>query len=398
VSGWDRRPTLPASPPLREPPSLAPTPPTIPVSPVAVPPPLRPARAPAAFLVLVGVLSALVAALVSGVLVLALGDRGSGRDAPGAGGRLAGPTLDIHALLTKAQPSVVALRTGDDSSIYGGAGSGVIISDDGDVLTNAHVVGGAGTVQVRLHDGREVTADLVGSFPDADIALVRLRDTSGLTPAELGSSADARVGDDVVAIGNALNLGGLPSVTVGILSAKDRVIETPEITLANLLQTDAAINPGNSGGPLLNARGQVIGINTAIIGDAQNIGFAIPVDVIRPLIEDLRRGNGTITPDDAFLGVVTVDVADLPPDLLDEYRISASRGAVITEVTEGTAAADVALQIGDVVVSVDGERVEASTDLGELIRRHRPGDEVTIGFEREGRKREVTVRLGARGG
>jgi S1-C subfamily serine protease len=187
-------------------------------------------------------------------------------------------------------------------------------------------------------------------------------------------------------------------VTVGILSAKDRVIETPEITLANLLQTDAAINPGNSGGPLLNARGQVIGINTAIIGDAQNIGFAIPVDVIRPLIEDLRRGNGTITPDDAFLGVVTVDVADLPPDLLDEYRISASRGAVITEVTEGTAAADVALQIGDVVVSVDGERVEASTDLGELIRRHRPGDEVTIGFEREGRKREVTVRLGARGG
>lgn len=339
-----------------------------------------------------------MAALVTGALFLTVGERAADTSGSAAGGRLAGAALDLQSLLTKAQPSVVAIQTGDESSIYGGAGTGVIIDADGDVLTNAHVVGGAGSVQVRLHDGREVTADLVGSFPDADIALVRLRDTSRLTPAELGSSEEARVGDDVVAIGNALNLGGLPSVTVGILSAKDRMIQTPEITLTRLLQTDAAINPGNSGGPLLNARGQVIGINTAIIGDAQNIGFAIPIDVIRPLIEDLRSGNGAITPDDAFLGVVTVDVAELSPDLLDEYRISASRGAVITEVTEGTAAADAALGIGDVVVAVDGDRVEASEDLGELIRRHRPGDEVVIVYEREGRRQTVTVRLGARGG
>ena len=206
----------------------------------------------------------------------------------------------------------MSIQTGQQSSsgVFGSAGSGVIISDDGLVLTNAHVVSSPANLQVTLYDGRSEQADLVGSLPDTDMALIRLRDASNVTPAELGASADVRVGDDVVAIGNALNLGGPPSVTKGIVSATDRTIEAENVTLRHLIQTDAAINPGNSGGPLLNAAGQVVGINTAIISDAQNIGFAIAIDSLKPLIQDIKDGKGTITPDSAFLGVSTQDLSD----------------------------------------------------------------------------------------
>ena len=152
---------------------------------------------------------------------------------------------------------MVTLQTGQSSgdAVFGGAGSGVIISDDGLVLTNAHVIAGSTQLRVTLSDGRVFDAELVGSSPDDDIALIRLDGAQGLEPAELGSSDGAAVGDEVVAIGNALNLGGPPSVTRGIVSAKDRVIEAPNVTLRGLLQTDAAINPGNSGGPLLDVAG-----------------------------------------------------------------------------------------------------------------------------------------------
>jgi S1-C subfamily serine protease len=344
----------------------------------------------------VALVAGLAAALLTAAVFATVG-RDDG-DATVSGPPSSGEPLDIQAVLTKAQPSVVTIQTGTPDSIYGGAGTGVIISNDGDVLTNAHVVSGEGAVQVRLFDGRELVADLVGSFPDADIALVRIRDADGLTPAELGSSVDARVGDEVLAIGNALNLGGLPSVTEGIISAKDRVIPMSEITVSSLLQTDAAINPGNSGGPLVNASGQVIGINTAIISGAQNIGFAIPIDEIKPLVEQLRKGQGTLTPDDAYLGVVTVPVDTLGPDELDEYGISASRGAVVLEISPGTAAEAAGLQFGDVVVAVDGVPVDEPSDLSGAIGGHRPGDQVTLQIERDGRKRDVTVQLGARGG
>jgi S1-C subfamily serine protease len=195
-----------------------------------------------------------------------------------------------------------------------------------------------------------------------------------------------------------LNLGASPSVTRGIISALDRIIEAPDVTLQGLIQTDAAINPGNSGGPLLNAVGAVVGINTAIAADAQNIGFAIPIDDIKPLIEELTEGRGEITPDTAFLGVSSVSVGELAADQLDQYGISASRGAVITQIEPDSPAADAGLEVGDVVVAIDGLGVSSAADLVEVIRNRQDGDEVSIEYERDGRKRTAEVTLTRRGG
>ena len=178
----------------------------------------------------------------------------------------------------------------------------------------------------------------------------------------------------------------------------DRIIEAPDVTLRGLLQTDAAINPGNSGGPLLDAAGEVIGINTAIAADAQNIGFAIPIDDIKPLIDELRQGRGEVTPETAFLGVSTKSVGDLSSDELDQFGISASRGAVVTEVAPDSPAADAGLEVGDVIVALDGQSITTGSQLVDSIRSHAPGDKVTVEYERSGRKHEADITLDRRGG
>ncbi len=253
--------------------------------------------------------------------------------APNGPAGVAAP-MDIRAVLRKVQPSVVAIETGNQNGgLFGsGAGTGVIISDDGLVLTNSHVIEQADSIKVKLFDGRELNADLVGSSPADDVALIQIRDVSGLTAAELGSSADLQVGDPVVAIGNALDLEGTPTVTQGIVSALNRAIDAGSESLSNLIQTDAAINPGNSGGPLVNASGQVVGIDTAIVGDAQNIGFAIAIDSIKPLIQDLENGGGDVR-GTAFLGVSSVGVDELDQATLDQYGITVGQGAVIVQTT-----------------------------------------------------------------
>jgi S1-C subfamily serine protease len=347
--------------------------------------------------VAVAVVSALVAAII-GASVVAIVDR-STSDGPTSGAsQLAGGRLDIQALLRKAQPSVVSIHTGESSSagVFGSAGSGVIISEDGLVLTNAHVVASSTTMDVSLSDGRSEQATLVGSLPDDDIALIRIVDPSGLTPAELGVSADVEVGDDVVAIGNALNLGGPPSVTEGIISATDRSIQAQDIALDNLIQTDAAINPGNSGGPLLNADGQVVAINTAIIDTAQNIGFAIAIDSIKPLIDEIKSGQATVTPDTAFLGITSEDVSLVTPDVLTQYGVETSDGAFITDIQPGSAAGSSGLQLGDVITAIDGRPMSGSQDVIDAVRDHEAGDEITVTFERGGEVQSLDVRLGSR--
>lgn len=351
--------------------------------------------------VIVGLASALIAALVTGSMFL-LFDRGevASRDiAPVSNTRLApGEPLDIQSLLTKAQPSVVAIQTGTTvmEQLYGGAGTGVVISEDGLALTNAHVIQGFSQMSVTLFDGTVHEASLVGSSPDDDIALIQIHDVSGLKPAELGSSADALVGDDVVAIGNALNLGGPPSVTEGIISAKDRTIEAPGVTLQGLIQTDAAINPGNSGGPLINAYGEVIGINTAIISQAQNVGFAIGIDLIKPLIEELRAGNGDITLDTAFMGVVTTPVTAVSSADLERYGVTVDEGAFVADVMKNSSASDAGLQVGDVITSVNGQPITTSSDVAAIVQSHDAGDRITIVYERSGKESEVTVELRSR--
>jgi putative serine protease PepD len=347
---------------------------------------------------LLAVLSAFVAAVVTASLFLVFDDSGgSPASSEQSSARLApGESLDIRGILNKAQPSVITIHTEErgTTGLYSGAGTGVILGEDGYAVTNAHVIASARNLRVTLHDGREYDAEIIGSFPEDDVALIQLVGASDLVPAELGSSADVQVGDEVVAIGNALNLGASPSVTQGIISALDRSIEAPTGLLENLIQTDAAINRGNSGGPLLNPAGEVIGLNTAIAVDAQNIGFAIPIDHIKPLIDDLKEGRGTPPAAGGFLGVKTVAVADVPTEIRDQFGVSASRGAFIDEVVADSAAEDAGLQQGDVIVAVDGSPVEDSTELGALLRTKAPGDIVTISYERDGRKAHLDIALG----
>ena len=305
--------------------------------------------------------------------------------------------LDIRRILDKAQPSVVSITTGSANSIFGGAGSGVVISDDGLIVTNAHVVAtSGGKISVRFNDGTEVPATLVGGFTDKDIALLQV-DRTGLVPATLGSSADLRVGDDVVAIGNALALQGDPSVTRGIVSAKDRSIDDGTISLDHLIQTDAAINPGNSGGPLVDAAGEVVGINTAIIQGAQNVGFSLAIDQVRSLFDDIQAGKGDLKADGAVLGVATLTIdASLSDATRQQYGVTATSGALVTTVDPDSAAADAGIVVGDAIVELDGSPITSNEALSAAMRTRSKGDRVTVTVERDGRRRSFDVTLGPR--
>jgi S1-C subfamily serine protease len=407
-------PVPPVSSAWSEPDATAPLPPTpladVPPTPAAWPappaPPTEPAsaKAPSArrAALMGAVAGAVVAALVATGVTVALDD-----DDSSSGGSAAVATpittgegaLDIQAILDKVQPSVVAIETAQTTSrgVFEGAGSGIVLSADGLVVTNAHVIGNLGEITVVLSDGTEHPAELVGASPDDDIAVIRVQGVDDLVPAELGSSDALRVGDEVIAIGNALNLGGEPTVTRGIVSAQDRDLEAEGVSLAGLIQTDAAINPGNSGGPLVNAAGQVVGMNTAIVAEAQNLGFSIAIDLARPIIADLEEGRGAVTPGQAFLGVSSADIADLSDALLEQYGIEEESGAVVTEVVPGSAADDGGLEVGDVIVEIDGEAVETSTDVRDQVIAHEPDDEVEVRVLRQGEEQVLTVTLGRRG-
>jgi S1-C subfamily serine protease len=349
-----------------------------------------------------GTVGALVAALVLGIV--ALWPSGDGdpevdsSSAPVTSPDGSSPRIDVLAVLDRVEPSVVSIRT-TSGTVDGqdGAGTGIVLTESGLALTNAHVVGGLPSIAVGLPDGSEAPASLVGSFPEEDVALIQIDGRDDLVPAELGSSEALQVGEEVVAIGNALNLGGRPTVTQGIVSAKDRRLEAQGISLENLIQTDAAINPGNSGGPLVNAAGQVVAVSTAIIGDAQNIGFAIPIDKIKPLIEEIRAGGGEVRGDQAFLGVNTTDVATESPANLERFGIEMDEGAFVQSTVDGSGAAEAGVLPGDVIVAVDGTPTPTSVAVGEVIRDLDPGDVVTLTVVRDGETLDIEAELGRRG-
>ena len=302
--------------------------------------------------------------------------------------------LDVRSLLEKVGPSVVSIHT--RSRDGDAAGSGIVLSEDGLILTNAHVVQGARTIEVDFSNGLTYEARLIGAVEGNDVALVQAQGLSEpAQPAELGRSADLQVGDDVVAIGNALNLGEAPSVTTGIVSALGRAIRAPGgDTLADLIQTDAAINPGNSGGPLVNSAGQVVGVNTAILADAQNIGFALSIDSITSIVEDLRTGR-EVRNTRPMLGVESLDVAAVDPSVAERFGITATAGAFVQTVQPGSGAEAAGLQAGDVIVEVDGRRIRTAADVGQAVREHQAGDRIEIVIEREGREQRVTAELGS---
>ena len=267
-----------------------------------------------------------------------------------------------------------------------GTGAGFIINPEGDILTNHHVVDGADRITVRLTDGRTLRADTVGSDPDTDIALLRVESSRPLPFAALGDSDELRVGEWVIAIGNPLSYEH--TVTVGVVSFIGRKLF--DSSLDRYIQTDAAINFGNSGGPLINARGEVIGINAAISSRASNIGFAVPINQARAIVPQLRK-TGYVA-----RGYIGVMLRDVDADWQRAMNLPSADGALVQDVTPGSPAARAGLRTYDVIVSVDGRPVEGNDALVRLIAGRQPGSSATVQLVRDGHPASVTLKLAER--
>ena len=258
-----------------------------------------------------------------------------------------------------------------------GVGTGFIVDKQGHVVTNDHVVAGARRILVTLWDGRDVEATVVGRDPQTDVAVLKIA-TSDLPVVNLGQSSKLRVGEQVVAIGHALDLPGGPTVTAGVVSALERAITNAEGagTLSDLIQSDASINPGNSGGPLLNMRGEVVGINVAGIVGSENVGFAISIDGAKPIIAELIN-RGVVQR--GFLGIVT---ATITRSIARQNGLPVDSGVFILNVGLNTPASAVGLMRGDIIVEIAGVAVKDSGDLSRILVQHKPGSKVTVKFYR----------------
>ncbi len=296
-------------------------------------------------------------------------------------------TGSISDLVDAVRPSVVSVRQEvtqtnplGQTSRGQAAGTGFVLSADGYIVTNNHVIAEGDSPVVTFADGTTEPATIVAGDPSRDLAVLKV-DRTDLVPLAVGDSDALRLGDQLIAVGYALDLNGEPSVTSGILSAKNRTITAENgAQLVNLLQTDTAINPGNSGGPLLNDRGEVVGINTAIAGGAENIGFAIAITPVMDVIDSLRDGS---VPDRALMGVTTQPTGE-------------GLGVEIVEIADGSGAADSDLRVGDVIVAVDDTDITDPTSLGAAVAEYQPGDTVTVTVERDGSTQDVPVTLGTR--
>ena len=265
-----------------------------------------------------------------------------------------------------------------------GAGSGVIISEDGYILTNNHVVEGASEVTVTLSNKKEYQAQVIGLDPKTDLAVLKIDAEKPLPAASMGNSENLKVGDWVVAIGNPFGLNH--TVTSGIVSAKGRVIGAGPYD--DFIQTDASINPGNSGGPLFNMNGEVVGINTAIIPQGQGIGFAIPVNTAKPLIPQLVS-DGEVT-----RGYLGVNIQSITPELARALNIEEPKGALVADVTPGSPAEKGGIKRGDVIVSYDGKQVEGHHVLPAMVAATPVDEKVTVAVLRDGKQRQLSVRVG----
>ena len=388
----------------------SPPPPFSPQPPPPVAPPPKPATSP---LLIVAVVAAVVGALVgAGAAKLTQGTRtviknvaaplSSADGAPGTPPALpAGAPINIPALLATVEPAVVSIHTLHDTGQAIGAGTGMVVRPDGEILTNAHVVLSneqactvAPSIKVTLSgSSAQRPAQVVAVDCSDDIALLRMPGAANLPTVQLGDSV--KVGEAVVAIGNALDLPGGPTVTQGIISAIGRPLQGQTESLVNLIQTDAAINPGNSGGPLVDGAGQVIGMNTAVIDtaglgqSAQNLGFAISMHTAKPILAQLQSGNAS----KAYLGVVTEDVT---PSVAQRIGIPDQNGAIVDQIDPASGAARAGLRVQDVITNINGTPVTSAGDLQAAIRAAKPGDKVRIAYDRGGKPGTVTATLGSK--
>lgn len=339
----------------------------------------------------------------------------TGGDVEGAaGGSLDGPT--VEEVYTRDGPGVVSV---DVSSEQGpGGGSGFVLDENGHIVTNQHVVDGAGSVSVSFSDGERRAAEVIGEDPSTDIAIIRTEaPEDALQPLTLGDSDSVRVGEPVIAIGNPLNVG--TSATTGIVSGLERPIKAPNnYTINNAVQTDAAINPGSSGGPLLDARGTVIGVNSQIqsqTGSFQGVGFAVPINTVKGVVEQLIT-TGEV--DHGYIGVQMFEAgveeiatySGLSPEELSEQYDMPENGAIVADVSEGGPADEAGIQggeieeieeipvpRGDVITEVDGARVSGADDVISVVNSLEPGDAVDLAVASPGEDpRQVEVMLGSR--
>jgi serine protease Do len=263
-------------------------------------------------------------------------------------------------------------------------GSGIIFDKEGHIITNNHVVERASEIKVKLHDGSEYDAKVIGTDPKTDLALIKIEADKPLPTLSLGDSDALQVGEWVVAIGNPFGLEH--TVTVGVVSAKGRVIGTGPYD--DFIQTDASINPGNSGGPLLNTDGQVVGINTAIVAAGQGIGFATPSNIALRVIEDLRTKGSVVR---GWLGVV---IQRMSPELAKSFGLEEKTGALVAEVVEDSPAQKAGIKRGDVIIKFNGTEIKTMDALPRRVAATKPGTKATITILRDGKKKSLKVTIG----
>jgi putative serine protease PepD len=301
------------------------------------------------------------------------------------------PRLDVETIANDVAPSVVVVQSEIErfGQVGESIGSGLILTADGEIVTNAHVVGEAKIVHVRLTGESEPReAAVIASDPVRDLALLRV-DTSGLSPATFAAPGDVRLGDEVMAIGYALDLDGDPTVTLGIVSSLDRTLDTETSSLKGLIQTDAAVSSGNSGGPLVDALGHVVGLTTlasssGLGSTANGLGFAISTTELLPTLERLRAAANGDAAASGYLGVQL------------DSRTDGGSGALVSEVESGSPAAKAGIKVGDVVVAIDGEPITGPAGLVATIRDFTPGDSTEVSLVRDGDPADVTVVVGQR--
>jgi S1-C subfamily serine protease len=326
--------------------------------------------------------------------------------------------LTVHDIYQRDADGVAFIRSTivqKTQSVFGfpqqqsseATGSGFLIDNDGHILTNAHVVEGAKTVTVQLGNGGEQNAQVVGSDPSSDIALLKVDNTEGAQPLQLGDSSKVQVGDPVVAIGNPFALDR--TVTSGIVSALQRQIQAPNgFSISDVIQTDAAINPGNSGGPLIDGAGQVIGINSQIesqSGGNVGIGFAVPIKTAADVVSQLENGGQV---HQAYLGI---SGGDITPEIAHALNLPVTQGVLIERVLSGGPAADAGIKGatgqatisgqtfpvgGDIITKVDGKPISGMDDVVSAVNDHKPGDEITLTVWSNGQQKDVSVKLGDR--
>ena len=300
-------------------------------------------------------------------------------------------TVEVVKLL---KPSVVHIASGSISmDLFNqpvprtGVGSGLILDSEGRILTNRHVINNAQTVTVTLGDGRSYTATLVGADQVTDLAIIQIT-AAQLVPARLGKASKIEVGEDVIAVGHALGLKGGPTVSKGVISAVNRTIAVnSQTSMVDLIQTDASINPGNSGGPLVNTRGEVIGINTAIIDDSNGIGFAINIDDAKTIVAQLIE-FGVVNR--GFIGISPFDVTD---SIREQINLPVAEGVIIAGIVPGYPADIAGLKVEDVIVKLDEFDISNSGDLSKYLINHPPGSEVVVTFYRDGFLRTIELIL-----